>query len=626
MRADLDSPLDCKQVIEDSEPSVFLNGDSRSGDGGLIPLINPTANHSRPCERHYNDEAKSFTNTDQQNVRNLKDCTLASMAGVEEKRLQPESSQAAIRLYERMHCGSDSMIERFKHEIQHRSEQLFLWTISNLARLSLSDEAQKNTDQQHCGTETEADVYMMDVDQGSLPNPVLPKGSDHKPMSFQTNRQGLNETESGCIRTQGFHLVAKDTRDQNGIETLSEAYLSPSESLICESEDSSSKSDGSGEIHSGSACGNSEAASSSTGLNTLNATQRRKRSLGSEADEDNDEDGTQKRRRHKGKCPDTSGVGSRLACPYQAYDKSQVCLGPSAQNPSGGCAGIGRLRSFDKMQEKADHEAMEPVCEHRESPPIETMMNESQEGEFERLRLSGPAESSWWRIFQLLIPGMSERDITSLKLEYWPYYVRSDSFMIPAITFSNSVFQPSRTPESSGSLNPTNESHSNPPLPIELDWSLFDYRAPDAASNSAPTFEGPLFEAPDAVFPDLVASPRATLSSVVPSLSVGTLWERDDWTSSSASSLPPIPNAPSIDTSRPSETVLRRNHDRLRNRLTTTERENAELRETAQRAWSSLSQIDAALEDVLNEEELPVQFYDKLSDISKMIASLKERS
>lgn len=34
----------------------------------------------------------------------------------------------------------------------------------------------------------------------------------------------------------------------------------------------------------------------------------------------------------------------RLACPYQAHERNQVCLRPGRSNPEGGCAGIGRLK------------------------------------------------------------------------------------------------------------------------------------------------------------------------------------------------------------------------------------------------------------------------------------------
>ncbi|KAK6846031.1 hypothetical protein PG987_001219 [Apiospora arundinis] len=270
---------------------------------------------------------------------------------------------------------------------------------------------------------------------------------------------------------------------------------------------------------------------------------------------------TQKKPRRKAKTlAESPQNGSRLACPYQAYDRSQICFNPSAQNPLGGCAGIGRLRqhlrrrhmpsvrckrcwrSFDTMQQRTDHETMQPLCDARKCFPAESMMSESQEGGFESLRMTGPEESSWWRMFQFLIPGMDGLDIASLKLNYWPYYVKSD-LMMSTMTFPG-----------------------------------LEFPAPQAPGPSPPSHAMP-----------------AT----------------------------PVSNTSSSDSARPAtDAILLKKHDRLKARYASTQRENAELREAAQKFRSDLHEIDTALEEVLDESDLSEHVYEKINTISSMVASL----
>ncbi|KAK8044745.1 hypothetical protein PG993_004769 [Apiospora rasikravindrae] len=309
-----------------------------------------------------------------------------------------------------------------------------------------------------------------------------------------------------------------------------------------------------------------------------------------EASQDNGESGTQIGPRRKAKPPDNPRSGLRLACPYQAYNKSQVCFNPSAQNPLGGCAGIGRLRSFDTTQQKADHEAVHSLCDARESPPSETMMSDSQESEFERLRLSG-------------------RSVASLKLDYCPYYVRSDSFMMPAMTFSNAIFPSSQAPESSPPSHPTNDG-----LFLHQDTG---YVATSGAAQKGPSRSCGAF---GGMFATPVLSSDQSVST--PSLSVDMPSRSGHWTSSPASTMPPTTNPSPPNSPRPADAVLRKNYDRLRNRHAITRKENAELREAAQQVRSSLNQIDAALEEVLNAEDLPEAVYDRVVEISSMVDSM----
>lgn len=59
-------------------------------------------------------------------------------------------------------------------------------------------------------------------------------------------------------------------------------------------------------------------------------------------------------------------------------------------------------------------------CDRRDSPPEGTMMDPGTEVVFKTVRWSGLEEISWWTMFQLLIPGMSERETASLRAEYCP--------------------------------------------------------------------------------------------------------------------------------------------------------------------------------------------------------------
>ncbi|KAK8085214.1 hypothetical protein PG997_006485 [Apiospora hydei] len=415
-------------------------------------------------------------------------------------------------------------------------------------------------------------------------------------------------------------------REGEDFGSLIEAGSSASQSVPNGSRDARRNSGGIGEDEPGIAHRRSGTSSSTRPETTRNNTTKRKRS-GVEAREDIDEGGARRAPRRKAKPPDNPRSGLRLACPYQAYNKSQVCFNPSAQNPLGGCAGIGRLRqhlrrrhmpsvrckrcwrSFDTRQQKADHETTQPLCDARESPPSETMMSGSQESEFERLRMSGPEEISWWKMFQLLIPGLSGRNIASLKLDYWPYYVGSDSFMMPAMTFSNAVLPASQALEVSRPSHPTDD-------------GLFVHQGTGYVATSGAGQKG----APKTcgTFGGMFATSElgSDQSFSTPNLSVDMSSRSGHWTSSPASSVPPMTNPSPSNSPRPADTVLRKNYDRLRNRHAITRKENAELREAAQQARASLSQIDAALEEVLSAEDLPEAVYDRIVEISSMVASM----
>ncbi|KAK7992926.1 hypothetical protein PG988_001720 [Apiospora saccharicola] len=455
---------------------------------------------------------------------------------------------------------------------------------------------------------------------------LSPESPDLVSISPQPTVQGLKQIGIGRIH---FEFLALDRNcrfhsEQSDNLGLSEVNPGSSHSMPVDSEGDHRDSDESGEGQSGGNHGISEPLSSIR-PETTNRAAKRKRTDGIEADEDIDDDEAQKRPRRKMKASNSHQNGTRLACPYQVYDKSQVCFNPSAQNPLGGCAGIGRLRSFDTTQQKTDHET-QPLCDARESPPAGALMSLAQEGDFERLRMSGPEDTSWWRMFQLLIPGMNERDIASLKVEFSPYYIKFDSFMVPAITFTNVSLPPLQAPELAGSSHFTN----NQPLQQDfdfVDWSqVLNAGLPNISPGVSHTLDVPVFATSATISPSIYHSPLAAQTLTTPNLSVVMSSGSGGSMSSSASSAPPQNNASYSNCSQSAETVPRRNYDRLLDRYTASQRVNSDLRETARQVQSSLSRVDVALEEVLSLAGLPEGIYERIVEISNIVAPLKERS
>lgn len=176
------------------------------------------------------------------------------------------------------------------------------------------------------------------------------------------------------------------------------------------------------------------------------------------------EDGEDDRDDNKRTCrrpPESQGNASlrRLACPYQAYDRYQVCLRPGRSNTEGGCNGIGRLKSvsfviriealgtyneltlsrqhlrrrhvlsfrcqrcwksFDTRNSVSEHQTHQPLCDPRQKPWDEQFMTPEQEVEFEQTSRHKTEEEAWWSLFRLLIPGMQSRDTMSLATNYSP--------------------------------------------------------------------------------------------------------------------------------------------------------------------------------------------------------------
>ncbi|KAH6986312.1 hypothetical protein BKA56DRAFT_580224 [Ilyonectria sp. MPI-CAGE-AT-0026] len=323
-------------------------------------------------------------------------------------------------------------------------------------------------------------------------------------------------------------------------------------------------------------------------------------------------------------CPKAKQQLLRFACPYQAFETSQSCFRQAPRNPEGGCAGIYRLkqhlnrrhmlsyrcqrcwRSFESKRKLSSHEKQRDPCATREMPGAERFMSAENETELERVCSSGSDEETWWNLFQLLIPGMQERDLDSLKTEFWPYYIHLDSFMIPAITFSNASFQPLATGQSTLQTGTPNEYESLDQVSSDS-TSVVDTRLFSSTSTPSYTWSVPLLEVPGEHQRN--ANPQA-LQVYTPSQS-GVASTNSNSAQQSLAVL--------------DQTQLRRNHERLKARNSRAEAENSELRENNRCVRADLGRVDSVLDDLLASEDLPSHVFDKLSEVSEILLLIKSR-
>ncbi|RYP54373.1 hypothetical protein DL769_010363 [Monosporascus sp. CRB-8-3] len=68
-----------------------------------------------------------------------------------------------------------------------------------------------------------------------------------------------------------------------------------------------------------------------------------------EEEEEGDDDDGKKRKRQKASGSEKMAETSRLACPYQAYERFRPCFKRSGSNPRGGCADLKRLKFVDEI-------------------------------------------------------------------------------------------------------------------------------------------------------------------------------------------------------------------------------------------------------------------------------------
>ncbi|KAH7149078.1 hypothetical protein B0J13DRAFT_550625 [Dactylonectria estremocensis] len=323
----------------------------------------------------------------------------------------------------------------------------------------------------------------------------------------------------------------------------------------------------------------------------------------------------------------------RFACPYQAFEANQSCFRQGPRNPEGGCASVSRLkqhlnrrhmlsyrcqhcwRSFESKLKLASHGKQREPCEAREMPSTERFMSAEHETELERLTCSGSDEETWWSLFQRLIPGMQERELSSLKAEFFPYYICFDSFMIPAITFSNASFQPLATGQpglqdiTSNGYESLDQISSDSPSVV--DPMLFSIPSTPSYSLSVPLLEAPIGsqQQPNSQ-PRLIYTPSQSAVASTDSLSNMPRTNRAIGRTQQQAS---------------DQTQLRRNYQRLKVRNTRAEAENGELRENNRCARADIGRMDSVLDDLLAAEDLPSHLFDKLSEVSEILLSIKSR-
>ncbi|KAK4218893.1 hypothetical protein QBC37DRAFT_180183 [Rhypophila decipiens] len=156
----------------------------------------------------------------------------------------------------------------------------------------------------------------------------------------------------------------------------------------------------------------------------------------------------------------TPKILQRFACPYQAYEPFQDCLQRGPRNPQGGCDGIYRLkqhlcrrhmlsfrchmcwRSFDTKKRQIEHRT-EGGCRQKTQPEGDRFMDITHEAAIDEQcgNTTLGEEDIWWKLFRILIPGMSALDEDAwmrARSSYYPYYIAGDlSLTIPSLNFTD---------------------------------------------------------------------------------------------------------------------------------------------------------------------------------------------
>ncbi|KAI1273373.1 hypothetical protein F5Y07DRAFT_259507 [Xylaria sp. FL0933] len=321
---------------------------------------------------------------------------------------------------------------------------------------------------------------------------------------------------------------------------------------------------------------------------------------------------------------------ARFACPYQAHELFRTCLKPGRHNPDGGCDGIKRLKqhlcrrhmvsyrcqkcwkSFDSRRKAEIHREQQGQCENKEKPSNEIFMSDEDEQRLSRLSHTGvDEEDTWWSWFKLLIPNMHSRDVPSLRLEYYPYYLRLDpSFMIPAITLPDWSFS-LPNPQGSSNLIRADEFGSlengsmNTPFPLP---ASSEARLPEAGFSSQ-ELSLPLLE----IFDE---RPSITHSNTTSPESVPT--SNTYLAPASSVQIPPR----TCDSREPAST--QRNYDRLKTRFSRVEGENTSLREANHQAQADINRVEHILEDILESEDILANLHERIFEAVDILIKTKQ--
>ncbi|RFU24657.1 hypothetical protein B7463_g11680, partial [Scytalidium lignicola] len=350
--------------------------------------------------------------------------------------------------------------------------------------------------------------------------------------------------------------------------------------------------------------------------------------------QDGNDKNKRRRRRTEVKAPDTE-FNSRFACPYQAYDQSQDCLKRGPRNPNGGCKGISRLKqhfnrrhvlayrckrcwsSFDTKEEASEHEQL-ASCTAKDQPQNEYFMSSQDELVVKSVCTCPDEVDMWWHFFQILIPGMRDRDVESLRALYFPYYIHFEtSFLIPSLTIQETLLQPmpSMPSTTQPSLHPSEATGSfSPPFPD--------------LSSTAP--EGTSFPVQNFLVPIYQVNPQQTQSPCQFNSNTGqpSITDTPVQPSNLASGSLPVGSATiSLEpTSQSSDqTQLRQNYQRLQLRNSRTETENTQLLEARLSNRTEIGRANSILDEIFAMENVPNEIYERLTQVSNILDSINER-
>ncbi|KAJ4218092.1 hypothetical protein NW759_008687 [Fusarium solani] len=352
--------------------------------------------------------------------------------------------------------------------------------------------------------------------------------------------------------------------------------------------------------------------------------------------------GRRGRKRRKGDDPAyVMGSRPRFACPYRVFEPDALnCLERGPKNPLGGCEDISRLKqhlgrrhkrsrrcnrclkAFESDTKARTHESL-AACPIIPLPDFERLMSAAHESITERFLTPMSDLAGWWFIFKLLIPGMQDRDLESLKMEYSPYYVhRAPAIMLPAMNFSASILD--SVPDQNISVPA--DVFPNPPDQMVLGTDA------NAATSTfvSQHFSVPVFQVSDPSNSGNI--PEITISAGLGSFSGASSDQSNPWT-------PPRPSTPATTTAPStssrsasgsvagsvSQTQLERNHMRLKSQYKQVEKENAKLREDKYANRGDLERAEAVLEEVLGSADLSQDAFDNLSQVSDILMEMKRR-
>ncbi|KAJ4259623.1 hypothetical protein NW762_007553 [Fusarium torreyae] len=376
----------------------------------------------------------------------------------------------------------------------------------------------------------------------------------------------------------------------------------------------------------GSSDGNRDASSSSTNSN-------RNRSDNPVGDDSSARRDPNKQPKMKVPEPSNKKNARRFACPYQVFEPGQGCFKPGPRNPSGGCAGIQRLKqhlsrrhmqsyrctkcwkSFEKKESVGTHNSQQTSCRAREMPTTERLMSRESEVKLEKLGCSGSAEETWLKMFQLLIPNMQDRDLQSLRSQVYPYYLLSGSLELPPISFPGASFQLQQSFPATATEGFEVETQASQPL------RLFSPTMTPSHTVYMPLLHAPAsYELPtDTQYLQFSRTSQSGAPSQTP----------DSDPQASTQTLPTSRSSEAA-VSAPEESLengrLRRHLEMFRTRHSRAETQISEFQEANHNAQAEVSRADEIIDNLIaSAEGLPSHVYDRLFEVSEILSTVKRK-